>query len=509
MPTEIVPLNVKPRGPEPVPLPDDPSLEQLRKQAKDVRDLARAGVPGALDLVAAHHPKGAHAVTLAGAQLVVARHHGFASWARLKQHLEMIERHRRAPDEVEQAAGPADEFLAFACLRFGGDDAPQRWERAAALLAEHPALTSTSIHVAAAAADEAAVRAHLLADPHLASLEGGPYGWEPLLYLAYARHDQRVSETATLGTARALLEHGADPNAGYLWHGLYPPFTAVTGALGSGDDNEHPHGFALAELLLAAGANANDGQALYNRQFGRDDRHLALLFDHGLGRGDGGPWAARFGHTADSPQEMLRGQLWWAIVHDMRERVRLLVEHGVDFLMPYAAPGGRPTGLRTSHARTPAEVAALSGHPELAGWLVAQGAARPALKKADSLIAAVLAGDRDAATRLRANAAVAREERPGLIVWAAASGKPDAVALLAELGFDVNALGRGDIPAEAPWRTALHQAASQGDLEMARLLLSLGADPNIRSAWGATPLAAARRSGHQAIAELLAPLTTV
>ena len=43
-----------------------------------------------------------------------------------------------------------------------------------------------------------------------------------------------------------------------------------------------------------------------------------LLFEHGLGRGDGGPWAARFGHTADSPQEMLRGQLWWAIVHDMR-----------------------------------------------------------------------------------------------------------------------------------------------------------------------------------------------
>jgi hypothetical protein len=37
-----------------VPLPDDPSLEQLRKQAKDLRDLAKAGVPGALDLVAAH-----------------------------------------------------------------------------------------------------------------------------------------------------------------------------------------------------------------------------------------------------------------------------------------------------------------------------------------------------------------------------------------------------------------------------------------------------------------------
>ncbi len=508
MPTETAPLNVKPRGREAVRLPDDPSLEQLRKQAKDVRDLARAGVPGALELVAAYHPKGAHPVTLAGAQLVVARHYGFASWARLKQHVEMIERHRRAPDEVEHAVGPADEFLAFACLRFGGDDSPHRWERGASLLAEHPALTRASIHVAAAAADEAAVRAHLLPDPSVASREGGPYGWAPLLYLAYARHDRQISEAATLGTARALLEHGADPNAGYLWHGLYPPFTAVTGALGSSPDDEHPHGFALAELLLAAGADANDGQALYNRQFGEDDRHLVLLFEHGLGRGDGGPWAARFGHTADSPQEMLRGQLWWAIVHDMRERVRMLVANGVDFLTPYAAPGGRPTGLRTSHARTPAQVAALSGHPELAGWLVGQGAAPPALKKADALIAAILAGDREATMRLRANAATAREERPGLIVWAAACGKVGAVSLLIELGFDVNALGRSDIPAEAPWRTALHAAASAGDVEMARLLLSLGADPTVKSAWGATPLDAARRSGRQAIVELLAPLAS-
>jgi ankyrin repeat protein len=488
-------------------LPDDPSLEQLRKQAEDLRDLARAGVPGALDLVAAHHPKGAHPVTLAGAQLVVARHHGFASWARLKQHLEMIERYRRVPDEVEQTAGPADEFLALACLRFGGDDSPHRWERGASVLAAHPALTRTSIHVAAAAADEASVRAHLAADPGLASREDGPYGWEPLLYLAYARHDQRISEAATLGTAQALLEHGADPNAGYLWHGLYPPFTAVTGALGSGADDEHPHGFALAELLLAAGADANDGQALYNRQFGTDDRHLVLLFGHGLGGGDGGPWAARFGHTADSPQEMLRGQLWWSIVHDLRERVRLLVGHGADFLTPYAAPGGRPTGLRTSRGRTPAEVAALNGYQELADWLVAQGAGPPALTGADALIATVLAGDRDAAMRLRANAVAAREERPGLIVWAAARRKFDAVRLLIEFGFDVNALGRGDIPAEAPWRTALHEAALAGDVEMARLLLDLGADPNVRSASGATPLAAARRHGQQAAAELLAPLT--
>ena len=197
-----------------VSLPDEASLEQLRKQAKDVRDLARAGVPGAVDLVAEYHPDAAHPVTLAGAQLVVARHYGFASWARLKRYVEMIERYRRSPDEVGKASGAADEFLAFACLRFGGDDGPSRWERAARVLAARPELARSSIHVAAAAADEASVRAQLAADPALASREGGPYGWEPLLYLASARHDPRISADATLGTARALLEHGADPSQG-------------------------------------------------------------------------------------------------------------------------------------------------------------------------------------------------------------------------------------------------------------------------------------------------------
>jgi hypothetical protein len=158
-----------------VPLPDNPSLEQLRKQAKDVRDLARAGVPGALDLVAAHHPGGRNPVGLAGAQLVVARHYGFTSWARLKRHLEIVEHYRRVPDEVAQSDGLADEFLALACLRYGGD-APARWEQAARLLADQPGIARSSIHVAAAAADGAAVRALLQDDPALAGGQGGPYG---------------------------------------------------------------------------------------------------------------------------------------------------------------------------------------------------------------------------------------------------------------------------------------------------------------------------------------------
>jgi ankyrin repeat protein len=37
--------------------------------------------------------------------------------------------------------------------------------------------------------------------------------------------------------------------------------------------------------------------------------------------------------------------------------------------------------------------------------------------------------------------------------------------------------------------------------------LGLGADPNIRSEWGATPLDSARQHGREAVGELLEPLT--
>jgi hypothetical protein len=36
-----------------------------------------------------------------------------------------------------------------------------------------------------------------------------------------------VNEFLRLATARVLLDHGADPNAGFLWEGLSPPFTAL------------------------------------------------------------------------------------------------------------------------------------------------------------------------------------------------------------------------------------------------------------------------------------------
>lgn len=498
-------------------LPDDPSFEQLRKQAKDLRDLSRAGLQGALDLVGAHHPDGPHAVSLAGAQFVVARHYGFSSWAALRRHVTTIERYRRAPDELAEVASGrlADEFLMLACLRYGGDDEPNRWQRAARLLAEHPEISRTSVYVAAAAADADALEALLREDPALASAEGGPYRWEPILYLAYARHDPSVSEDATVRSVRLLLDHGADPNAGYLWHGLIPAFTVLTGALGSGersgegDQPQHPHGLALARALLAAGADPNDGQALYNRQFGSDDSHLVLLLSHGLGRGNGGPWRARLGERTDSPAELIRGQLRWAVTHDMRMRVRLLAEHGADLRTPFKDDEDRLVRcVNACDGRTPAEVAAVCGCWAVLDFLTDCGVPRPAAEGADGLIAAALAGDRRTAERLAGHADAARAQRPGLIVWAASRRAWPAIQLLAELGWDVNARARVDFPMEQEWETGLHEAAGAGEIDAARMLIELGADPGVRDArFHTTPLGWAEHFGQQAMADFLRPLT--
>jgi ankyrin repeat protein len=466
----------------PVPLPEQPSLEQLRNQAKDLR--RTSGIP------------------LWEAQLSVARRYGFASWARLKQHVELLTRYSRFPERVATDSD-AGTFLRLACLSYY-DDEPGRWEQARRILERAPALAAGDVSVAAAIADAGALRRVLAADPGAARREGGPFWWEPLCYLAYARHDPGISLAATLESARLLLDAGADPNSGYLWHGLTTPFTVLTGVFGEGEAGpvrapRHPHSLALARLLLEAGADPNDGQTLYNRMFEPGNDHLELLFEFGLGTGEGGPWRRRLGDALDSPAEMLRGQLAWAITHGMTERVRLLVEHGVDVTAPL-------DGV------TVTSMAATTGHADLVDYLVAHGAPPLDLPPAEAFVAAALAADRARLGRLIADhpglATEMRTARPALITWAAACGNPAAVEILAELGFDVNAKGRTDVPSDQPWQTALHKAAEDGNVELARTLLRLGADPDIRDQrFDSTPLGWARHFGQQAIIELLEPLT--
>jgi len=107
-----------------------------------------------------------------------------------------------------------------------------------------------------------------------------------------------------------------------------------------------------------------------------------------------------------------------------------------------------------------------------------------------------MAGERDAVDRLLAADPGLRERaierRPDQLVRAAEKNSLEAVALLIELGFDVNAVNR-----TAP----LHEAAMRGNVEVIRLLLEHGADPNVRDVgYKATPAGWAEHH-HQTEAE--------
>jgi Ankyrin repeats (many copies) len=497
------------------PLSDDPDLDQLRTRARELQRAVRRGDEAALAEVAVRHPDGAPADDaragwrLSEAQLTVARRHGFASWPALVRYLEVNALHRRAPDEVEACSRPADEFLRLACLTYA-EDGPARWQAAAELLASRRDEVSDDVWVASACADVPTLGRLLARDPHLAGVEGGPYRWAPLAYLAYARHDPYLTREAVVDAARLLLEHGADPDTGYLWHGMPSPFTALTGALGEGEGGprlqpRHPQALALARTLLEAGADPNDAQTLYNRMFEPDDDHLELLFEFGLGTGDGGVWRRRLTPCAMSPDEMLARQLSWAAQHGFRNRIALLAEQGVDLDRELPAYG--TSGRSTAYQR-----ALTSGQPETAELLARLGATAPPLDPVDQLIAGVLTADRARVEAIRAThpgaLARARRQRRGLVVWAAAQGRVDAVRLAAELGWDVSARARADIPGDQEWETGLHQAAMNGDLPMARALLELGADPAVRDArFDATPQGWAEHFEQPELSTLLAGIT--
>jgi hypothetical protein len=280
------------------------------------------------------------------------------------------------------------------------------------------------------------------------------------------------------------------------------------GELGKQRQPRHPHWQALGRLLLDACADPNDAQTLYNRMFDPDDSHLELLFEYGLGTGDGGPWQTRIGQLS-TPAQMLRVQLRWAVEHHQPARVRLLAEHGVDFRSPFEGDG--PT-WSPGDGRTPVELAQLYGDTEIADYLLARGAEPAGPDPVRELIAAAFRADRSTVDRIRAGhpdaVAEARSSRPGLIVWAASRASIETVTLLAELGFDVNAYGRGDAPVEQAWDTALHHSAMDGNVDLTRRLLDLGADPNLRDQrFDATPLDWARRFHQPATAALLEPRT--
>ena len=295
-------------------LPNNPSLDRLRR---DARRLQRT------DDIPLHQ-----------AQLKVARGYGFSGWPALVRYLREAAGLTVDPSRIDESGlDVADRFCALASLRYDDADAPPRWTSAAELVRAQPELVDRHVWAAASAADPDALARH--AAHGGASATGGPYGWTPLMYLAYGRAPLGRSERDVLAAATVLLDAGADPNAGYLWCGMATPFTVLTGVFGEGEQGprrqpRHPFAPALARLLLERGAHPVDQQTLYNRMFRAGDAHLELLFEFGLVSAGPSPWERRLGEAMETRTQMWQRQVQWAAEHGFGARLELLARHGVD-----------------------------------------------------------------------------------------------------------------------------------------------------------------------------------
>jgi hypothetical protein len=323
-------------------LPSNPNLDHLKYQAKDLLKERSAHTAEIAQRIREFHPRFGLAtdaevfdaqLSLSDAQLTIAREYGFASWARLKRHIEK-------PTLSDRLDLPHQQRIENSTLR-----------RSVDLLDS---------------GDAAGLRAHLnqhsnLVHQHVA-FEGGNYFRNPTLLEFVAenpvRHgtlpanivavtkvilDAGASQSARnetlmlVSTGRVprecrvqlplidvLCDYGADPHSAVRAAALHGEFEAMNALIERGARIDLPVTAALGHFedarRLLAGAS-------------REDRYLALAF------------AASFGHL---------------------EIVRLLLDAGED-PNRYNPVGGH------SHS-TPLHEAAGAGHDEVVRLLVERGA---------------------------------------------------------------------------------------------------------------------------------------
>ncbi len=256
-------------------LPARPSLEQLRKRSKELLRAIRAADAAALERLRTHRSRNASDATLADAQLVVAREHGFASWARLKHHLQAIER----PGDFDEAIWGRDTWPFLVAVYEGREDA---------------------------------VRELLRADPTLARAE---YAYmQPLHYAVRGGH---------VKMARLLVEAGADPLA-EGWSGRLADDTPLARAR----DREQEE---IVAILEEAVAHPRTPAPPRNAQSTSAWRELENEMFEICGRGDvEGALAMIAAHPG-----IAQAGLYEAIHHDHPALVRLLIEHGADPTIPW------------------------------------------------------------------------------------------------------------------------------------------------------------------------------
>ncbi len=235
-----------------------PSIDQLRRDAKTLRKAFDAGDVRARQRVQSAKPRDdLGALKHADFLHVIAREQGFGSWPR----------------------------LVFAAETQGLDSATRRqrlrgalhhgqvW-RVEQLLEATPDLAAGDLPLACALYDLATVRRMLEEEPSRAVEEEA--GRRPIVWLAGSRWFQARPELEPdmLAIAELLLAHGADVNDGVPWEDGHK-LSALYLAIG------HSNNMALGRWLLEHGADPNDQESLYHATELGHHEGLRMLLEHG------------------------------------------------------------------------------------------------------------------------------------------------------------------------------------------------------------------------------------
>jgi ankyrin repeat protein len=208
---------------------------------------------------------------------------------------------------------------------------------------------------------------------------------------------------------------------------------------------------SVLQRLVEAGADVN---------VCTDDGKTALMFAAGRGRADLAAELLRAGAEVNTRNRNGGTALMYAAVSGNPAIAELLIRHGAE------------VNVVGANGWTAITIAAVKGHDQVVRMLLAQGA---------------------------------NPNPPDIYGWtplmrAAYEHRTAVVRTLLE-NKQVKVNAQDDLGA-----TALHHAAAQGDIEIARMLLKAGVDPNITDSEGRSPARIAELAGHKEIVDLIGKL---
>lgn len=412
-------------------LPEHPHLDQARRQAKELLHEAKRGDADArARLGAASAP-----LTLAGAQLTLAREFGQPSWPALVREIEA--RNASISEDV---------------VRFLRSSVNLQIGAAARMLHENPALAESGFPAAVVLGDAARVSAELRRDPGAATRVDPGSGWTALHLACASRfHLDPARAPGLAGVARLLIDAGADLDGQSAGRRCWRPLECAVTSANSSRNNE-----PIIRLLLDRGAPV------------RSETVLASLY------AAGGTWCLELlvRYTANTPAVFTEA-LVEAVAGADLDAVAILLAAGADPDAP---------GADCRSARRRALTAGVAETVELLGG----GGDDPV----DRLLEAIVTGDRDSARRaVKADPELVDRLEPterATLVAAAERGNLASVGLMLELGFPIEARREAT---DDDGATALHAASWAGSAETVAMLLAHGADLTVRDTrWQSQPL---------------------